>query len=79
MGAIRCVNCGSQMIDKNFNHAHGHTAYKCNECGTTFYQMDITYCEECGEQIIDGMEDFVFLDKTLCKDCYNKKIDEWII
>lgn len=74
---IYCIHCGSDMVESEYNYETAHTDYTCKECGETFTQWDIPICEGCGEQILE--EEFVFLDETLCKDCYNKKLDSWLI
>ena len=77
MSKVFCVHCGSDMVENNFNYNTGYTDYTCEECGGHFTNRDITYCEDCGRQIVE--EEFVFLDETLCKDCYNKKLESWQI
>lgn len=74
---IYCIHCGSDMVESGYNYETAHTEYTCQECGETFTQWDIPICEGCGKQILE--EEFVFLDETLCKDCYNKKLDSWVI
>lgn len=75
MGKIICVNCGSDMVENHYNYETSNTDFHCNECGADFTHRDITYCEDCGRQIVE--EEFVFLNDILCKDCYNKKLDSW--
>lgn len=75
MDKIYCINCGSDMVESNYNYSTAHTDYECQECGEKFTNVDITFCEDCGRQIVE--EEFVFLDEILCKDCYNKKLDSW--
>ena len=77
MKQVFCIHCGSDMVENNYNYETSNTDFTCKECGETFTNLDIPYCEECGEQIID--EEFVFLNETLCKDCYNKKLESWQI
>lgn len=74
---IYCIHCGSDMVESEYNYETAHTDYTCQECGETFTQWDIPICEGCGKQILE--EEFVFLEETLCKDCYNKKLDSWLI
>ncbi len=77
MGKVHCIHCGSDMVTNNFNYVTANTDFTCEECGGTFTHLDITYCEDCGKQIVE--EEFVFLNETLCKDCYNKKLETWQI
>ncbi|MBR6515473.1 MAG: IS1 family transposase [Bacilli bacterium] len=74
---VHCTRCGSDDVEKNYNYNSGKTDFECQECGHHFTHRDITYCEDCGRQIIE--EEFVFLNETLCKDCYNKKLESWQI
>ena len=75
---VKCPKCGSDLVDSNYNYETSHTDHKCEECGNTFTESDLHYCEDCGCQIID-IETFVLFNDILCEDCYNKRVSQYAI
>ena len=67
---IVCPICESENLDKGYNYDTALIDYECKECGHTFNDKSLIFCDQCGKQIIgnpvwsDGM--------TFCSmDCCN--------
>lgn len=76
MENIRCIHCGSDMVISDYDYNQGIMYYECQECGTEFNEKQITSCDECGEQIIEG--EGIYSDGMIfCSDeCINKYNEE---
>ena len=49
---IVCPICESEELDKNYNYDTAHTDYECKECGHTFTEDSLIFCDQCGKQVI---------------------------
>ena len=52
MNKVKCPICGSDMVISEFDYNDGLNHYECEECGHSFTNKDLMFCDECGEQII---------------------------
>ena len=48
---VFCPNCEWTDVEKNYNYDTALIDYECKECGHTFTDDDLMFCDECGEQI----------------------------
>lgn len=69
MENVMCPNCGSSIHKSNFAYNEGKSYYECEDCGNTFSDDDIVYCDECGDQVIES-ERIDYNGMIFCsKDC----------
>lgn len=73
MDELICPNCGSEMVGAEYDYDDGHIHYECYECGNTFVDTSLVYCDECGHQVTDfesvEHDGMVFCSKE-CKEKY---------
>lgn len=50
----RCIHCGSENIEKDYDYDYGIVRYVCIDCDEEFTDDDIVICENCGNQIVEG-------------------------
>lgn len=76
MEKIKCPNCGSDMVNGGIDYNQGKRYYECEECGNTFSDDNIVYCDECGDQVIESdridYDGMVFCSKE-CAEFHKKK------
>lgn len=77
MENVVCPHCGSNMIKSDFDYNQGISYYECDDCGNTFSDDDIVYCDECGDQVIESeridYDGMVFCSKD-CVENYKKNL-----
>lgn len=63
MSNFKCIFCGSDMVESGLDYDDGKIHCKCQECGETFTDVHISFCDECGKQLLkdeaivyDGMQ-----------------------
>lgn len=64
-----CVYCGSFELSKNFDYDTAHTHYECEDCGGTFTEQDLRFCDICGKQILKGEEHYNEDNFLVCSHC----------
>lgn len=76
-GSVRCIKCGSDDVYSDYNYDFGKLYYECNECGESFSEDDLSYCDMCDEQVlpdeiktVDGM---VFCSEECMNEYINSK------
>ena len=63
---IKCPICGSEDVQGDYNYDYGTTSYHCNFCDEDFNEGDITFCEQCGKQIVEGENHIIHEDMDFC-------------
>lgn len=76
MEDIVCVNCGSELVKKDFDYNDGLIHYECDECGHRFTDSDILYCDECGKQMLSDEQIDTDVMSFCSNECFKKYLEK---
>lgn len=69
MCEYRCHFCGSTNVERNYNYDTAYLDFECKDCGETYNETILIYCDRCDCQIPQDEVENLNGD-VLCEECY---------